>query len=48
MVFRRRISVFLQLKRLQEFSIDDMKRYYEAVDDNVDVNDELRGESNHR
>ena len=47
-VSRRRISLSLQLKRLHEFSVDDLKRYYEAVDRNVDVNDELHGKSNLR
>ncbi|CAF2532279.1 unnamed protein product [Rotaria sp. Silwood2] len=35
------ISLYLELKRLRDFDIDDLKRYYEAIDKNVDTNEEL-------
>jgi hypothetical protein len=28
---------------LQDFEIDDLKRYYEAIDRNIDSDEELRG-----
>jgi hypothetical protein len=31
---------------LEEFKIDDLKRYYETIDRNIDINEELHGSSN--
>ncbi len=31
---------------MEEFKIDDLKRYYEAIDRNIDINEELHGSSN--
>jgi hypothetical protein len=28
---------------LEEFQTDDLKRYYDAIDKNVDINEELHG-----
>ncbi|CAF0795077.1 unnamed protein product [Rotaria sordida] len=35
------ISLYLELKRLRDFDMDDLKRYYEAIDKNIDTNEEL-------
>jgi hypothetical protein len=37
------MSLYLQLKRLRDFQVDDLKRYYEAIDQNIDINAELHG-----
>jgi len=42
-IYRYDISLYLELKRLQDFEIDDLKRYYEVIDKNVDINEELHG-----
>lgn len=42
-VYRYDVSLYLELQRLQDFQIDDLKRYYEAIDRNVDSNEELHG-----
>ncbi|CAF0756222.1 unnamed protein product [Rotaria sp. Silwood1] len=35
------ISLFLELKRLRDFDVEDLKRYYEAIDRSVDTNEEI-------
>jgi hypothetical protein len=40
---RYEVSLYLELKRLEEFKIDDLKRYYEAIDKNIDINEEIHG-----
>jgi hypothetical protein len=40
---RYEVSLYLELKRLDEFKIDDLKRYYEAIDKNIDINEEIHG-----
>jgi len=42
-VYSYDISLYLELKRLQDFEIDDLKRYYEVIDKNIDINEELHG-----
>jgi hypothetical protein len=42
-VYRYDVSLYLELQRLQDFQIDDLKRYYEAIDRNIDSDEELRG-----
>ncbi len=42
-IYSYEILLYLELKRLRDFEIDDLKRYYEAIDRNIDSNEELHG-----
>jgi hypothetical protein len=37
------ILLYLELKRLRDFDIDDLKRYYEIIDKSIDSNEEIHG-----
>ena len=40
---RHEISLYLELKRLEQFERTDLKRYYQAIDENIDSDEELHG-----
>lgn len=40
---RYEISLYLEVKRLEKFDNDDLKRYYQAIDENIDNDEELHG-----
>ena len=42
-IYSYEILLYLELKRLRDFEINDLKRYYEAIDKNIDSNEELHG-----
>lgn len=40
---RYEISLYLELKHLARFAANDLKRYYQAIDQNIDNDEELHG-----
>ena len=40
---RYEISLYLELKRLERFDRNDLKRYYQVIDQNIDNDEEFHG-----